>query len=53
MPLYTGYLSDLHKKFQVASTYDKNAEFQIWSFCHNLFFSFAAREVHTGRQTNH
>ena len=27
---YTDKLSDLHKKFEVASTYDVNERYQIW-----------------------
>ena len=34
-------MSSLHKKFQVASTYDTNVECQIWRFCYNLFLSYA------------
>ena len=30
--MYTGYLSDLYKKFQILSTYDTDAEYQIWNF---------------------
>ena len=37
--LYTDYLPNLNKEFQVASTYDANAECQIWSFCYNLFLT--------------
>ena len=29
VPLYTEFLSDLHKKFQVASVHDTNVECQI------------------------
>ena len=39
--LYTEFLSDLHEKFQVASVYDTNVEYQIWCFCCNLFPSYA------------
>ena len=28
VPLYTEFLSDLHEKFQVASVYDINVEYQ-------------------------
>ena len=36
--LYTDYLSDLYKKkLQVASTYDTNVEYQIWSFFYTFF----------------
>ena len=28
--LYAGYLPDLHKKFQVASLYDKDLKYRIW-----------------------
>ena len=31
-PLYVEYLSDLHKKFQVASSYGTNVEYQMLSF---------------------
>ena len=30
VPLYTEFLSGLYKKFQVASAYDTNIEYQIW-----------------------
>ena len=33
------YLSDLRKKFQVASTYDTKIEYHIWNFCDNLFLN--------------
>ena len=29
VPLYTEFLSDLYKKFQVASVHDTNVEYQI------------------------
>ena len=41
VPLYTEFLSDLSEKFQVASVYNTNVEFQIWCFCCNLFLSYA------------
>ena len=40
VPLYADYFSDLHKKLQIASTYDINVEYQFWSFCSNLFGSY-------------
>ena len=38
VPLYIDYLSDLHIRFQVASTDDINVEDQIWCFCYNFCF---------------
>ena len=32
VPLYSGYLFDLHKKFPVASTYAANVEYQSMEF---------------------
>ena len=40
VPLYTDYLSDLHRKFQIASSYDTDLKYQICTFCHCLFFSY-------------
>ena len=34
--LYTKFLSDLHEKFQVASTYVINIKYQIWCSCCNF-----------------
>ena len=34
--LYTDYVSDLHKKFQVVSKYDRSTEYEIWIFCYDL-----------------
>ena len=51
--LYTEYSPDLHKKFQVASSYDSNVAYQIWNFCWHLFCSYADnRYIHTHRLTN-
>ena len=38
VPLYMVYLFDLHKKIQVASTYETNVEYQIFlqEFCFQL-----------------
>ena len=44
IPLYINYLSVLHKKLQVASTYYINVECQIWCFCY-------ADNKHTQRPT--
>ena len=41
MLLYTDYLSGLYKKFKVVSTYDTDVAYQAWSFCRNLFLSYA------------
>ena len=41
MPLYTGYLPDPYKKFQVAPTNETSTEYLIWNFCYSLFLSFA------------
>ena len=41
VPLYSEFLSDLHKKFQEASTYNINLECQIWRFFCNLCLSYA------------
>ena len=41
MALYTDYKPDLHKKFQVAFTYDINVRCQIWNFYYDLFLSDA------------
>ena len=38
-------MSDLPKKFQVASVYDKNAEYQNWSSCYNLFLSYVDNKL--------
>ena len=45
--LYTDSLSDVHKMFQVASTYDTNVEYKICNFRWNLFLSHV-----NSRQTN-
>ena len=37
MLLNTDYNPDLPKNLQAASTYDTNVEYQILSFCNNLF----------------
>ena len=50
MPLYTEFLSDLHEKFQVASVYGTNVEYQIWCFCCKLFLSYADNR-HTDTNT--
>ena len=36
VPLYTDYLFT----FQVPSTCDTKVEYQIWSFCYNLFSNY-------------
>ena len=41
MFLYTDYLSNLHKKFRIAFTYDTNVNYQIWNLCYYLFWSYA------------
>ena len=41
VPLNTEFLSDLYKRFQLASVYDANVEYQIWCLCCNLFLSYA------------
>ena len=46
IPLYTAYLSDLHKKFQISSTHDTKVEYKIWSLYYNLFLSYAGK-THT------
>ena len=40
MPLYTEFLFNLHKKFQVASKYNIIVEYQIWSFFFEFFFIY-------------
>ena len=50
VPLYADYSSDLHKKFQVASVYDTNIEYQILCFCCSLFLGYADNR-HTDTQT--
>ena len=40
VPLHTEFLSDLYKKFQVASVYDTIVEYQIGCFCSYLFSSY-------------
>ena len=43
--LYTDYLSNLHKNFQTSSACNTNIECQIWSFCYNLFLSYAVNTL--------
>ena len=53
VPLCTNYLSNFHKEFQVTFTYDTNAEYQIWSFCYNVLWSYADNRLshtHTRRE---
>ena len=50
--LHTGYSHDLQKKFQIASTYNANVEYQMWIFC---YFFLLARysdyaDTHTQRE---
>ena len=55
VPLFTEFLSDVYEKFQVASNYDTNVEFQIWRFHCNLFLSYADnrhRDTHTHTHTD-
>ena len=40
MPLYTQFLPDHYKKFQVSSVYDTNVQYRIWCFCCNLFLNY-------------
>ena len=41
-------LPDLAKKFQVATTNDKNGYKRIWDFCCNLLWSYGCnRQTHT------
>ena len=40
VPLYTEFLSNLYKNFQIASIYDTNVEYQILYFCYD-FLSYA------------
>ena len=52
MFLYRDYLSDLHKKFQIASTHDASVEYQIWIFCRSLFLKYAHnRHANTHSET--
>ena len=51
MLLYTYYLSDIHKKFQIASTCDTNRSYQIWNFFYNLFWIYSDNR-HTQRLTD-
>ena len=46
--LYTDYLSDFHKMFQVAFACDTHLENQIWSFYYKLFLNYADNR-HTWR----
>ena len=39
--LYTVYLFNHNKMFQVASTYNTNVVYQIWNFSFILFLSYA------------
>ena len=50
VPLYTNYLSNIHKKFQVTATHDINVEYHIWSF-HYFFLIMMIRHVHTHKPT--
>ena len=51
--LYTDYKPHLHKEFEVASTYDKHAKYDFWSFHYNLFCSYTDNiHTHTYRPTN-
>ena len=50
VPLFTEFLPDLYKMFQVASVYDTNVECQIWRFCCNLFLSYVDKR-HTDAHT--
>ena len=45
VPLYTEFLTDLYKKFQVASVHDTNVDYQIWRYCCNLFLSYADKKA--------
>ena len=38
--LYIGCMSDLHRKFHTASTYDTSIKYPIWRHCYNLFLSY-------------
>ena len=49
--LYTEFLPDIYKKFQVASTYDTNVDYQMLSFCRNLFLSYAHKR-HIDKHTH-
>ena len=45
--LYSEFLYDIYKKFQVASICDTNVDYQIWCFWCNLFLSCADnRQTH-------
>ena len=48
--LYTDYLSNLHEKFQVASTYNTNVESHISSFSCNFVLDYIGHK-HTQRPT--
>ena len=49
--LHSEFLSDLPEKFQESFTYDTNVGRQIWSFCCNLFLSYADNR-HTDTHTH-
>ena len=51
MLLYADYLVDFHKKFQITSTVYTHVEYPVWSFCNNLFLSYADKR-HSHTQTN-
>ena len=46
VPLYTEFFSNLHKKFQVTSTYDSNVEYQVWRFSCSSFLRCVGN-IHT------
>ena len=45
MTLYTGYLTDLYKQFQVLPADNTNVENQMYNFCYNLFWKYADKPI--------
>ena len=50
VPLYTEFLSNFHEKCQVIAIYNTNVKYLSYSFCYNLFLSYADNNhIHTDK----